>query len=230
MLVLRILFGLAVIAFGVWALRRAWRSRPQLSAETVSSPGAEERAISGSELRALEKMGRSMPLLAEALSLRPKILEIAKDGRIALTAETLIREVARELENERRIAEALAEIDDSKLNAQLEEADDRINAAFEDPEARRLAEGTVERLVAMRDARNKLRRRAEEIRTRVKHMVLELRTAQLALLEATAGASLETIEEIRARLRQASEEARRAAVAEEEVARLIARGIAGREG
>jgi hypothetical protein len=218
-LVLRILFGLALVALAIWGLRRALANRPQLAPPRTGS-----EPISASELRAMERI--AAPLMEEALSLRPKILEVAQDARISETAETLIRELARELQNEARIGEALAEIDDAKLGEQLTVADDRLREAREDPEARHLAEGTIERLIAVRDARDKLRRRRDEIQTRGKHMVLELRAAHLALLDASAGGAAERVEEVRARLRIACDEARRAAVAEEEVAKLIARGVA----
>lgn len=223
MLFLRILIGAGLIGLVVWAFRRALASRPAI-ALAPSSPVAEPSPLSTAELRALEKL--RVAAVEEALSIRRKIVELGVDPRIAINVDQLVREIAREAENERRIAEALEEIDDAKLGDQLTRADDRLREVKDDPEARRLAEGTIERLIAVRDARDKLRRRREEIDIRSKNLNLELRSAHLGLLEATssAGTSSERSEEIRARLKQAVDEAQRAAVAEDEVARLIARG------
>lgn len=225
MLFLRILIGAGLIGLVVWAFRRAFASRASLAGAGGTAASTPE-LLSTSELRALEKL--RFAVLTEALSIRRKVHELAIDQRIALNIDQLVREIARELENERRIAEALEELDDTRLGEQLTVADDRLREAKDDPEARRLAEGTIERLIAVRDGRDKLRKRREEIAMRAKNLVLELRTAHLGLLEATssAGTSSERVEEIRARLKQAVDEAQRAAIAEDEVARLIARGQA----
>jgi hypothetical protein len=228
LLFLRLLFAAGMIGLVVWVIRRAYLLRPKL--DVPSSPALPELTpLSTAELRAMEKLARASESLAEALSIRPKIMElvpIAKDERIAANTDQLLREIAREVENERRIAEALEEIDDTRLGDQLTRADDRLREAKDDVEARRLAEGTIERLIAVRDSRDKLRKRRDELSIRTKNLALELRTAQLALLEATSssGASSERVEEIRARLKQAVDDAQRAALAEDEVARLIARG------
>jgi hypothetical protein len=227
-MLLRLLIAGGVIAFVVWVLRRAFAAKP-----SIASGNAQKQPVglSNVELRKIEAIARKSKTVEEALHLRPKILEVTNESSIAIAVDNLVREIAHEAENELRIADALLEIDDSRLGEQLSATDDQMRAA-QDEEGKKLAEGTIERLMAVRDGRDKLRRRGDEIATRSKHLVLELRSAHLAMLEAvsSAGASAERVEEIRARLKQACDDAQRSAVAEEEVAKLIARSGTVREG
>lgn len=227
MLFLRILLASGLLTLLVWVIRRAYMAARPRAVTAGEAAGVE--AISAAELRAMERLAATSEELREALGIRPKIMEIAKDARILANADQLVREIAREVENRGRIAEALGEINDSRLSDQLTRADDRLREARDDGEARKLAEETIERLIAVRDARDKLKKRQEEIGMRAKNFALELRSAHLALLEATssAGGSADRVDEVRARLKQAVDEAQRAAVAEDEVAKLIAHGREG---
>src|SRR5688500_7046 len=82
--------------------------------------------LSREELARLSALAPVSDSIEDALALRPKIREITTDERIAEAVDLLLRELLREVENEVRIEQALAEIDDASLSAQLNEADDAL--------------------------------------------------------------------------------------------------------
>lgn len=216
-LLIRVLLISGAVAAAIWAFRR-WRAGQVLPAPATTRPNK----LEGKELARLEGIARRSDDLARALELRRKIAESAA-GRFEPEIAGLLRHLAHQVETTARIDAALEELKGGDLAGALDRAESKRLEAETD-EARRLAEATVEKLVALRDRAQKLVVRRDELAVATEHILLELHGVHLAVLESTSSEELgdEAAAEIRRKLTTASEDLERAAAAGDEVARFLA--------
>jgi len=223
-----VLLGLAaVVAVTVWRKREALLQAVVGRLVKARQPPPPPPPLAAGDLARLEGLAGDSPRLAEALSLRGRILELCapEDDPLRGQVDETVRHLGRQAEARARVARALAGRDPDGLQDDIERARDRLDAAGEDDDRRRRVR---QALVALEDRREHLRRlesRGDEVDTAFESLVVELGNLHLALVDAAssrAAAKSGRLAEVRARLHEASEDLVRRTEAEEEVERLLA--------
>ena len=216
-LLLRILLGLAVL----WVL---WRTARRLGLKAGRRSGP--RRLTSGEIIEFGLLAKNTPALAEALTLRAKIVELALGSgwkSVAIQADEAIRQLGAQAETRQRIENAVEDLESGRLRRQLD-ASRQVAAGAATDDERRAAEARSERLDIQIERLQRLSERWGELDRASQEIVLELRDVHLALLDAAsskADLGSDTARQMRSRLELITDEMRRSAHSDEDVARIL---------
>lgn len=217
MLLLRlIILGLFIVAAAIgW---RWWRAR-----QLLDSGG-----LGVIEINEMVKLAQKSKRMEAALLMRTKIVgeaEKANMRALAARVDPVIRKLARQVELREDMGKILEELDEEQLERDVRTAKAEVDSAADDSE-RVIAETKKQQLETQLEQLSKLKRQRKELNAAGDRIIRELQNLHLALVNASATeakALLDSgdVKESLAQLEEASEEVRRKADAEEEVAALI---------
>lgn len=217
MLLLRlIILGLFVVAVLIgW---RWWRA-----SRLLDSGG-----LGVIELNEMMKLAQKSKRMEAALLMRTKILgeaEKANMRALAARVDPVIRKLARQLELREDMGKILDELDEEQIERDIRTARAELDSAADESE-RVIAETKKHQLETQLEQLGKLKRQRKELNEAGDRIIRELQNLHLALVNASATeakALLDSgdVKESLAHLEEASEEVRRKAEAEEEVAAFL---------
>ena len=216
-MLLRILLGLTVL----WVL---WRTGRRLGLTPGRRSGP--RRLTSTEIIELGLLAENTPALAEALTLRARIVELALGSgwrSVAAQADEAIRQLGAQAETRRRIEKAVDDLESGRLRRELD-ASKQLAAGAAGEDDRRAAEARSERLEVQIERLQRLSERWGELERASQEIVLELRDVHLALLDAAsskADLGSDTARQMRSRLELITDEMRRSAHSDEDVARIL---------